>query len=115
MGADTVLKPGESIIVYQVVDHTRSKRADEQWHKPPPARRGAKPGPAPDGVARDHLGDKANGKDSTIDSTEAVDDATEGADDSTDDDAVPKAETKPATKQTTETKDGSHVTPPSDE
>ena len=110
MAADTVLKPGEKIIVYQVVDHTRSKRAEEQWGKTPPARRGAKPGPAPDGVARDHLGDKTDDKASTVDPTEAVDDATEGADESTDEEAAPKTKNdKP------DSKDAPKVTTPDDD
>ena len=37
---DTVLAKGDKIIVYQVSDPNRSKRADEQWSKTPRARRG---------------------------------------------------------------------------
>ncbi|HEX3761846.1 MAG TPA: LysM peptidoglycan-binding domain-containing protein, partial [Kofleriaceae bacterium] len=37
---DTVLSKGQTIIVYQVADPGRSKRADEQWKKTPRARRG---------------------------------------------------------------------------
>ncbi|MEO6772192.1 MAG: transglycosylase SLT domain-containing protein [Kofleriaceae bacterium] len=37
---DTVLEKGQSCIVYEVQDPGRSKRADEQWHKMPRARRG---------------------------------------------------------------------------
>jgi len=37
---DTVLSKGQTIIVYQVADPNRSKRADEQWKKTPSARRG---------------------------------------------------------------------------
>jgi membrane-bound lytic murein transglycosylase D len=37
---DTVLEKGQSCIVYEVQDPGRSKRADEQWHKTPRARRG---------------------------------------------------------------------------
>jgi membrane-bound lytic murein transglycosylase D len=37
---DTVLDKGQSCIVYEVKDPERSKRADEQWHKIPRARRG---------------------------------------------------------------------------
>jgi hypothetical protein len=37
---DTVLSKGQAIIVYQVADPNRSKRADEQWKKTPRARRG---------------------------------------------------------------------------
>jgi membrane-bound lytic murein transglycosylase D len=37
---DTVLAKGQTIIVYQVADPARSKRADDQWKKTPRARRG---------------------------------------------------------------------------
>ena len=37
---DTVLAKGQAIIVYQVADPNRSKRADEQWKKTPRALRG---------------------------------------------------------------------------
>jgi membrane-bound lytic murein transglycosylase D len=37
---DTVLARGQTIIVYQVADPSRSKRADDQWKKTPRARRG---------------------------------------------------------------------------
>ncbi|HEX4419602.1 MAG TPA: LysM peptidoglycan-binding domain-containing protein [Kofleriaceae bacterium] len=37
---DTVLTKGQTIIVYQVSDPNRSKRADEQWRKTPRGRRG---------------------------------------------------------------------------
>ena len=37
---DAVLDKGQTIIVYEVADPTRSKRADEQWQKTPRARRG---------------------------------------------------------------------------
>jgi hypothetical protein len=37
---DTVLGKGQTIIVYQVADPGRSKRADDQWKKTPRARRG---------------------------------------------------------------------------
>ncbi|HEY0483712.1 MAG TPA: LysM peptidoglycan-binding domain-containing protein, partial [Kofleriaceae bacterium] len=37
---DTVLAKGQTIIVYQVADPSRSKRADDQWKKTPRARRG---------------------------------------------------------------------------
>jgi peptidoglycan lytic transglycosylase D len=37
---DTVLSRGQAIIVYQVSDPNRSKRADEQWHKTPRSSRG---------------------------------------------------------------------------
>jgi membrane-bound lytic murein transglycosylase D len=37
---DTVLSKGQTIIVYQVADPNRSKRADDQWKKTPRVRRG---------------------------------------------------------------------------
>lgn len=37
---DTVLSKGQTIIVYQVADPSRSKRADDQWKKTPRTRRG---------------------------------------------------------------------------
>lgn len=37
---DRVLAKGESVIVYQVADPSRSERAEEQWKKTPRARRG---------------------------------------------------------------------------
>jgi membrane-bound lytic murein transglycosylase D len=37
---DTVLTKGQTVIVYQVADPSRSKRADEQWKKTPRAQRG---------------------------------------------------------------------------
>lgn len=41
----TTLKKGEKIIVYQVADPSRSKRAEEQWSKTPRGRRGKVTGP----------------------------------------------------------------------
>jgi membrane-bound lytic murein transglycosylase D len=37
---DTVLSKGQTIVVYQVADPGRSKRADDQWKKTPRSRRG---------------------------------------------------------------------------
>jgi membrane-bound lytic murein transglycosylase D len=34
---DTVVEPGESIVIYRVVDHTRSDRAEKQWKQMPKA------------------------------------------------------------------------------
>ena len=53
MKSTAVIKPGQTIIVYQVTDRTRSERAAEQWKKTPPAARGKKPErrAAPDRVA----------------------------------------------------------------
>lgn len=48
---DTVLEKGQSIIVYQVKDPSRSQRADEQWKKTPKARRGRVTGAAAERTA----------------------------------------------------------------
>jgi membrane-bound lytic murein transglycosylase D len=40
---NTVLEKGQKIIVYQVVDRTRSERAQEQWKRTPKARRAKAP------------------------------------------------------------------------
>ena len=50
---DTVLQPGQKIIIYQVEDRTRSARADEQWKKIPRARRKKPPLPHADDTASD--------------------------------------------------------------
>jgi membrane-bound lytic murein transglycosylase D len=42
---DTVLAKGDTVIVYQVADPSRSDRAEEQWKKTPRARRGKLTGP----------------------------------------------------------------------
>jgi membrane-bound lytic murein transglycosylase D len=59
---DTVLAKGQTVIVYQVADPSRSKRADEQWRKTPRARRGKltgtrATGTASRGVPDDDVGD----------------------------------------------------------
>jgi membrane-bound lytic murein transglycosylase D len=59
---DTVLAKGQTIIVYQVADPSRSKRADDQWRKTPRARRGKVAGSraartASSNVPDDHPGD----------------------------------------------------------
>src|SRR5678815_3081921 len=48
---DTVLAKGQTIIVYQVADPKRTKRADEQWKKTPRARRGKLAGTRATGTA----------------------------------------------------------------
>jgi membrane-bound lytic murein transglycosylase D len=43
---DTVVEAGETIVIYRVVDHTRSERAEKQWKQMPKAEKkkaGAKP------------------------------------------------------------------------
>lgn len=56
----TVLEKGQTVIVYEVKDRSRSKRADEQWAKTPRARRGkvstqraARPASVPPAADRD--------------------------------------------------------------
>jgi membrane-bound lytic murein transglycosylase D len=45
LSSKTILDKGQTIIVYQVVERGRSKRADEQWAKTPRGRRGKVTGP----------------------------------------------------------------------
>ena len=58
---DTVLDKGQAVIVYQVKDPSRSKRADEQWQKTPRARRGKVSG-APAARTASLRGDDEDGK-----------------------------------------------------
>lgn len=44
---NTVLAKGQKIIVYQVIDPTRSERAEEQWRKTPKGRRGKRTSQGP--------------------------------------------------------------------
>ena len=46
---DTVVAAGETIVLYRVIDHTRSERADQQWKKTP---RDARRKPTTPGTAR---------------------------------------------------------------
>jgi membrane-bound lytic murein transglycosylase D len=66
---DTVLARGQTIIVYQVADPNRSKRADEQWKKTPRARRGK-----PSGARAAHTA-SSNVPDDRGDDTGADDDS----------------------------------------
>jgi membrane-bound lytic murein transglycosylase D len=61
---DTVLDKGQKIIVYEVADPSRSKRADEQWKKTPQARRG-KPGAHTERTASTPAGDSDETDDAT--------------------------------------------------
>jgi membrane-bound lytic murein transglycosylase D len=75
---NTVLGKGQTIIVYQVADPTRSKRADDQWKKTPRARRGKLSGPRTARTSSsdvpDHDGDDAAPDDDTApSSTESQD------------------------------------------
>ena len=69
---DTVLSKGQTIIVYQVADPSRSKRADDQWKKTPRARRGKPTGSrtgrtassnVPDDAGDDPVADDPGGSD----------------------------------------------------
>jgi membrane-bound lytic murein transglycosylase D len=46
---DTVVQPGETIVIYQVVDHTRSDRAEKQYKLMPKTAKKKKKAPPPDG------------------------------------------------------------------
>lgn len=58
---DTVLTKGQTIIVYQVADPGRSKRADEQWRKTPRSRRGKVAGSRAERTASSNVPDDAEG------------------------------------------------------
>lgn len=75
---DTVLTKGQTIIVYQVADPNRSKRADDQWKKTPRARRGKLTGSHTSRTASTKLPDDAADSDSDAspdDTSDAGDDA----------------------------------------
>ena len=74
---DTTLSKGQTIIVYQVADPNRSKRADDQWKKTPRARRGRLTGSRTSRTASTKVPDDAS--DSEAD-TEPDDDSTPGSD-----------------------------------
>jgi membrane-bound lytic murein transglycosylase D len=79
----TVLKAGEEIVVYRVVDRSRSERAAEQWKKMPKARRAKV------------SGDKARGVTGKIGrDAEAVEVGDDGGDEDGDDDADAKPDGK---------------------
>ena len=54
---DTVLAKGQTVIVYQVADPNRSKRADDQWKKTPRSRRGKVAGARADRTASSNVPD----------------------------------------------------------
>src|ERR1051325_6892180 len=74
---DTVLAKGQTIIVYQVADPNRSKRADDQWKKTPRARRGKLSGSPTSRTARTQLASD----DPDSDSETASDDTSDAAGD----------------------------------
>ncbi len=91
---DKVLAKGDKIIVYQVSDPSRSKRAEEQWRKTPRGRRGK--------LAGDRAVDTASAKhepsDDADDEDKDKDDAKAKAD--TKVDAKPKRDAKPGPTNT---------------
>jgi membrane-bound lytic murein transglycosylase D len=90
---ETVLAKGQTVIVYQVADPSRSKRADEQWKKTPRARRGRLSGSRASRTASTNLPDDAAG-DAEPDA--AADDGSDAAPD----DAEPAPEgAKPAPRK----------------
>jgi membrane-bound lytic murein transglycosylase D len=90
---DTVLAKGQTVIVYQVADPNRSKRADEQWKKTPRSRRGKVAGARADRTA----------------SSNVPDDTQDAAPDEDDD---PKPAAKPESATSDALKDGGPVTNP---
>ncbi|MCE9576341.1 MAG: transglycosylase SLT domain-containing protein [Deltaproteobacteria bacterium] len=83
MPSDTVLEKGQSIIVYQAVDRSRSKRADLQWRKAPAGGRGhvKVPGTSP-ATGTASAGDRISNDDA--DAGKAADDDADGASDDAD-------------------------------
>jgi LysM repeat protein len=71
---DTVLTKGQTIIVYQVADPNRSKRADDQWKKTPRARRGKLTGSHTSRTASTKLPDSDSDSDSADDDATSDDD-----------------------------------------
>jgi membrane-bound lytic murein transglycosylase D len=71
---DTVLSKGQTIIVYQVADPNRSKRADDQWKKTPRSRRGKLAGTRADRTASSNVPD--DGADAESAESEADEDTT---------------------------------------
>ncbi|HET9626136.1 MAG TPA: LysM peptidoglycan-binding domain-containing protein [Kofleriaceae bacterium] len=62
---DTVLTKGQTVIVYQVADPGRSKRADEQWRKTPRGRRGKVAGSHAERTASTNVPGDADGDDAS--------------------------------------------------
>ena len=78
---DTVLAKGQAIIVYQVADPNRSKRADEQWKKTPRARRGKLAGSRASRTASTNVPDGEAGDAADDDPAGAPDDGSDAASD----------------------------------
>ncbi len=120
---DTVLAKGQTVIVYQVADPNRSKRADEQWKKTPRSRRGKVAGARADRTASTNLPDDP--QDASPDDDDPAATAAPGEPDARPDarptskaDAKPasRLDAKPTTKRDSTTadssKDGGPVTNP---
>jgi len=91
---DTVLAKGQTIIVYQVADPNRSKRADEQWRKTPRGRRGKVAGARADRTASSNVPDDDGDGDGDEDGEASKPSADQG-----DDRAERKVEVKPDAKR----------------
>lgn len=63
---DTVVEKGETVIVYTVVDHTRSDRAEKQWKQMPKPARKKKAGPKPAPKVSDAAGAKVEADDAAV-------------------------------------------------
>jgi membrane-bound lytic murein transglycosylase D len=103
---DTVLSKGQTIIVYQVADPNRSKRADDQWKKTPRARRGKLTGSRTARTASTKVpGDDASGGESDTEPDDDPPPSTDAAatDRSTTDDTRrdPRRAQHPDTSETT--------------
>lgn len=92
MPSDSVIGPGQTIIVYEVVDRKRSERAAEQWRKAPKAARGGSTKPDAPRTAAELRRDEKRAQDDVVDAAAdmaavaaATDDA-EAADDAAQDD-----------------------------
>jgi membrane-bound lytic murein transglycosylase D len=111
---DTVLSKGQTIIVYQVADPNRSKRADDQWKKTPRTRRGKLSGTPAARTASTKTPDSDSDSDTEPDdSTDAAGDAS-STDRSRTDDAKrePRRAPRPDTAETSKPRDRSDAAGP---
>jgi len=69
----TVVAAGEKVIVYQVVDRSRSARASKQFAHTPRGRRGARPGAEANDIAGKEGAEAVEAASGTIDQTEDTD------------------------------------------
>ncbi len=100
MPPDTVVEAGQTIVIYKVVDHTRSERAEKQWKLMPKPKK--KTGGKPDGKKAD--GKHADGKQAAPDADPAT------ATDSDSDSVAAKAAVMPSADDAA-TSDGPVTTP----